>query len=76
LKNSEGTARIKNRVTPRNPSYVRVMPAAAGIVFTPKMLARIRKLGGKARMAQMTPKQRSALGRKAAAARWQKKDAP
>src|SRR6516225_8798612 len=27
----ESTARIKNRVAPRNPSYVRAMPADAGI---------------------------------------------
>jgi hypothetical protein len=66
-----GTARLR-RLLPRNPSYVRAMPAAAGITFTAKMLSRIRRLGGKARMARLTAKERSALGRKAAAARWRK----
>jgi hypothetical protein len=74
IEDSEGTARIKNRIAPRNPSYVRVMPAAASILFTARMLKRIRRLGGKARMAQMTAKQRSKLARKAALARWQKAD--
>jgi hypothetical protein len=66
-----GTARLR-RLPPRNPSYVRVMPAAAGITFTAKMLSRIRRLGGKARMARLTPKQRSELGRRGANARWRK----
>ena len=66
-----GTARLR-RLPPRNPSYVRTMPAAAGILFTARMLKRIRKLGGQARMAQLTAKQRSELGRRAAAARWRK----
>jgi hypothetical protein len=51
------------------------MPAAAGILFTARMLKRIRRMGGKARMARLTPKQGSELGRKAANARWQKKPA-
>jgi hypothetical protein len=68
-----GTARLR-RLPPRNPSYVRTMPAAASILFTARMLKRIRRLGGKARMARLTPKERRELARKAAAARW-KKDA-
>ena len=64
-----GTARLR-RLSPRNPSYVRAMPASACIVLTPRMLQRIRRLGGQARMAKLTPKQRSELGRKAALARW------
>jgi hypothetical protein len=48
------------------------MPAAAGILFTARMLKRIRRLGGIARMAKLTPEQRSELGKKAAAARWKK----
>ena len=66
----EGTERLKARLVPRNSSYVRVMPAAAGIVFTARMLKRIRRLGGKARMAQLTAKERSELARRAALARW------
>jgi len=48
------------------------MPAAAGILFRARMLKRIRRLGGMARMAKLTPEQRSELGKKAAAARWKK----
>src|SRR6516225_3299746 len=65
-----GTERLKSRVPPRNASYVRTMPAAAGILFTARMLKRIRRLGGVARMAKLTPERRSELGKKAAAARW------
>jgi hypothetical protein len=72
IEDSEGTARLKNHVAPRNPAYVRTMPADAGITLTARMLKRIRRLGGQARMAQMTAKQRSALARKAALARWRK----
>jgi hypothetical protein len=46
------------------------MPADACIVLTPRMLLRIRKAGGRARMARMTPKERRELARKAALARW------
>ena len=72
VEDPEGTERLKSRLRPRNPSFVRTMPAAAGILFTARMLKRIRRLGGQARMARLTPKQRSELGRKAAAARWTK----
>jgi hypothetical protein len=70
IENPELTARLKNRVAPRNASYVRTMPADAGITFTARMLKRIRRRGGQARMAQLTPEQRSKLARKAALARW------
>jgi hypothetical protein len=36
------------------------------------MLKRIRRMGGRARMARLTAKKRSELGSKAAAARWKK----
>jgi|SRR6516164_17913 len=67
-----GTARLRARLSPRNSSFVRTMPADACIVLTPRMLKRIRRMGGRARMARLTPKQRSELGRKAAVARWKK----
>ena len=72
VEDPEGTERLKGRLKPRNLSYVRAMPAAAGILFTARMLKRIRRLGGQARMAQLTAKERSALARKAALARWRK----
>ena len=43
-----GTERLKSRVPPRNASFVRVMPAAASIVFTARMLKRIRRLAWRA----------------------------
>jgi hypothetical protein len=66
-----GTARLR-RLSPRNPSFVRTMRADACIVLTPKMLVRIRKLGGQARMARLTAKERRELARKAALARWRR----
>jgi hypothetical protein len=70
IEDADATERLKSRAPSRNPSYVRVMPAAASIIFSGRMLKRIRRLGGQARMAQLTPEQRSALARKAALARW------
>jgi hypothetical protein len=70
VEDPEGTERLKNQVKPRNPSYVRAMPANACMVLTPRMLLRIRRAGGKARMARLTAKQRSELARLAARARW------
>jgi hypothetical protein len=64
-----GTARLR-RLQPRNPSYVRTMPAAASILFTPRQLKRIRRSGGQARAAALTAKERSKIARKAALARW------
>jgi len=67
-----GTDRLKSRLKPRNPSFVRTMPAAGGIAFTGRQMALIRRKGGRARMARLTREQRRQLGRKAAAARWKK----
>ena len=72
VEDSEGTERLKSRLKPRNPSYVRIMPAAASIIFTARMLKRIRRLGGKARMAKLSAEERSALARRAAQARWRR----
>jgi hypothetical protein len=69
VEDPRGTERLR-RLAPRNSSYVRAMPADACMVLTPRMLQRIRRLGGKARMAQLTAKQRSELARRAALARW------
>ena len=69
VEDPRGTERLR-RLQPRNLSYVRTMPASAGMILTARMLKRIRRLGGQARMAQLTPKQRRELARKAALARW------
>jgi hypothetical protein len=72
IEDAEATALVRSRVKQANPSYVRIMPAAASIIFTARMLKRIRRLGGQARMARLTAKERSKLARKAALARWRK----
>ena len=72
VEDPEGTERLKSRLKPRNPSYVRIMPAAASIIFTARMLKRIRRLGGKARMEELSAEERSALARRAAQARWRR----
>jgi hypothetical protein len=69
VEDPRGTERLR-RLEPRNPSYVRVMPAAASILFTARQLKRIRRLGGQARAAALTAKERSKIARKAALARW------
>ena len=69
VEDPSGTARLR-RLPPRNASFVRAMPADACIVLTPRMLKRIRRLGGQARMAQLTREGRRELARKAATARW------
>jgi hypothetical protein len=71
VEDPRGTERLR-RLQPRNLSYVRTMPASAGMILTARMLKRIRRLGGQARMARLTPKERSKLAKKAAAARWRK----
>jgi hypothetical protein len=71
IEDPEGTERLK-RLKPRNPSFVRTVPAAAGILFTARMLKRICRLGGEVRMAKLTAEQRRALARKAANARWRR----
>jgi hypothetical protein len=70
IENPVATERLKNHLPPRNTSYVRAMPADACMVLTPRMLKRIRRLGGQARMARLTAKQRRKLARRAALARW------
>jgi hypothetical protein len=72
VEDRSGTARLRARLSPRNPSFVRAMPADVCIVLTPRMLKRIRRMGGRERMARLTPPQRSELARKAALARWRK----
>jgi hypothetical protein len=60
--------RLRNRLSPRNGSYVR--SAAWQVTLTRRFLQKIGRLGGKANMARLTAKERSALARKAALARW------
>ena len=70
IEDHEATERLRNRLPPRNGSYVR--SAAWQVTLTRRFLQKIGRLGGKANMAKLTPKQRSALGRRGANARRRK----
>ena len=63
----EATRRLRNRVPPRNSSYVRGTPS---IVFTVRWFKNIGRKGAQARVDNSTKEQRRAWARKAAIARW------
>ena len=65
----EAERRLRERVPPRNSSYVRATPS---IVFTVRWFRSIGRKGALARIAKSTKQQRSAWARKAAIARWRK----
>jgi hypothetical protein len=69
IENQEATARLKNRLPPRNPSYVRSAPS---IILTVRFFQKIGRLGAQARIDNSTKAQRREWARKAARARWQK----
>jgi hypothetical protein len=62
-----GTERLKNRLPPRNPSYVRSVPS---IILTVRFFQKIGRRGAQARIDNSTAAQRREWARKAAAARW------
>jgi hypothetical protein len=63
-------ARVSSRWTKR-----KVSVPATGLHFeiSHRFLRKIASMGGKARIAKLTPKQRSALGRRLAMARWHRR---
>jgi hypothetical protein len=65
----EAERRLKNRLSPRNPSYVRSAPS---IVFTVRFFKKIGRLGAQARIDNSTKAQRQEWARHAAIARWRK----
>jgi hypothetical protein len=69
IEDQEATERLRNRVPPRNSSYVRAAPS---IVFTVRFYKKIGRLGAQARIDNSTEAQRRKWARKAAAARWAK----
>jgi hypothetical protein len=69
VEDDEATQRLKNRVVPRNGSYVRAAPS---IVLTVRFFRKIGRLGAQARIDNSTAAQRRQWARKAAIARWQK----
>ena len=67
IEDQEATKRLKNRLPPRNSSYVRGTPS---IVFTVRWFKNIGRKGAQARVDNSTKEQRQVWARKAAIARW------
>ena len=65
----EAERRLKNRLSPRNESYVRSAPS---IVLTVRFFKKIGRLGAQARLDNSTKAQRREWARHAAIARWRK----
>ena len=69
VEDNEATQRLKNRVAPRNGSYVRAAPS---IVLTVRFFQKIGGLGAQARIDNSTKAQRQQWARHAANTRWAK----
>jgi len=67
VEDQNATERLKNRLPPRNSSYVRGAPS---IVLTVRYFKKIGRKGGQARADNSTKEQRQEWARKAAFARW------
>jgi hypothetical protein len=67
VEDEQATQRLKNRLLPRNSSYVRAAPS---IVLTVRFFKRIGRKGAQARIDNSTKEQRQEWARKAAIARW------
>jgi hypothetical protein len=70
IEDPAATARLKQRLRPRNGSFVRTTYTVNGI--TNRKWARIQALGRKARWSKMTPAQRSKVARQLNVFRWRK----
>jgi hypothetical protein len=69
VEDQEATERLKNRLPPRNQSYVRATPS---IVLTVRFFQKIGRKGAQARIDNSTAAQRREWARRAAIARWRK----
>jgi hypothetical protein len=69
VEDKEATQRLKNRLSPRNESYVRSAPS---IVLTVRYFKKIGRKGARARVDNSTKERRRGWAKKAATARWQK----
>jgi hypothetical protein len=69
VEDDEATQRLKNRVAPRNGSYVRAAPS---IILTVRFFKKIGRLGAQARIDNSTRAQRQEWARHAANTRWAK----
>ena len=69
IEDNAATERLKNRLQPRNSSFVRAAPS---IVLTVRYFKKIGRKGAQARVDNSTKEQRRGWAKKAATARWQK----
>ena len=72
IEDKEATQRLKNRLPPRNQSYVRA--DATHVVLTFRFMQKIGRKGAQARVDNSTKAQRQEWARRAAIARWRKAD--
>ena len=69
VEDQAATKRLRNRLPPRNQSYVRSAPS---IILTVRFFKRIGRMGAQARVDNSTKQQRQEWARRAANARWRK----
>ena len=69
IEDPAGTARLKNRLQPRNNSFVRAAPR---IMLTERVWRQLQKRGRMARWQKLTKQQRSEIMRQVIAARWKR----
>ena len=69
IEDEAATKRLRERLPPRNPAYVRGTPS---IVLTLRFFQRIGRLGAQARINNSTAEQRRKWARRAAIARWRR----
>ena len=67
IEDPAGTARLKNRLQPRNNSFVRAAPR---IMLTERVWRQLQKRGRTARWQKLSKQQRSEIMRQVAIARW------
>ena len=70
VEDQAATERLRNRLPPRNSSYVRA--DATHVVLTLRFMQKIGRLGAQARVDNSTKAQRQEWARQAAIARWRK----
>jgi hypothetical protein len=72
VEDPEAMARVSSRLVQRRQSVPAAGTHAVHFEVSKRFLRKIAAMGGKARAAKLTPRQRSALGRRLARARWAK----
>jgi hypothetical protein len=75
VEDPEAMARVSSRLVQRRQSVPAAGTHAVHFEVSKRFLRKIAAMGGKARAAKLTPRQRSALGRRLAYQRWHRKEA-